>query len=79
MATCPAQAVTFWNVFFQHRGCESHVPVTFPHLLDGLPGIRQLSFQTVYCLALNYGSLQTTPVASLSWLRREWEAAHLGR
>lgn len=78
MATCPAQPVTFWNVVFQHQDCESHVPVTFPHLLDGLPRIRQLSFQPVCCLALNYGSLQTTPVAypGLEGSRRR---AHLGR
>lgn len=63
MTTCPAQPVTFWNVFFQHQGHESRVPVTFSHILDGLPGIRLLSFQPVCCMALNYSSLQTTPVA----------------
>lgn len=63
---------------FQHQGCESLVPVTFPHVLDGLPRIGQSSFQPACCLALNYGSLQTTPGANPG-LGESRGRAHLGR
>lgn len=67
----------FWNLVFQHQACESRVPFTFPHLPDGLPGMGQSSCHPACCLALNYSSLQSTPVA-YPGLGGSGRQAHLG-